>query len=269
MSAAAVEIFCGEALAKIALRGAELKSWAVAGQELIWPGDGNSGANRPRSCFPSLAGPATASSSRAPQAAWPARLCARAIFRGDRASGEPDRPAPRRQSGDARAYPFEFSLYVEYAIKNNSLRISLYEFDETRICPFAWGLHPGFVWPLPGAEGAHVVRFDGQERAEVPVIAPGGLFSDKTRSIPLKGRELALTPELFEEAVCLLDAQSAGLGFFARDEMGGIKPCLRMELDNFPHIALWSRPGAPFLCLEPRPATATRKISTTTFSPNR
>jgi galactose mutarotase-like enzyme len=23
-----------------------------------------------------------------------------------------------------------------------------------------------------------------------------------------------------------------------------------MELDNFPHIALWSRPGAPFLCLE-------------------
>jgi galactose mutarotase-like enzyme len=23
-----------------------------------------------------------------------------------------------------------------------------------------------------------------------------------------------------------------------------------MELENFPHIALWSRPGAPFLCLE-------------------
>jgi galactose mutarotase-like enzyme len=23
-----------------------------------------------------------------------------------------------------------------------------------------------------------------------------------------------------------------------------------MELDNFPHIAIWSRPNAPFVCLE-------------------
>ena len=119
-----------------------------------------------------------------------------------------------------------------------------------RSCLSPGALHPGFVWPLPGAEGAHAVRFDGQERAVVPVIAPGGLFSDKTPPIPLHGRELALTPDLFEEAVCLLDAQSAGLDFFARDAEGEIKSCLRMELDNFPHIALWSRPGAPFLCLE-------------------
>jgi galactose mutarotase-like enzyme len=148
-------------------------------------------------------------------------------------------------------FPFEFSLYVEYAIYNNSVSISLYVFNEDmKILPFAWGLHPGFVWPLPGASSAHAVRFDEEERAEVPVISPGGLFSDKTRAIPLQGRELALTPDLFEEAVCLLDAHSTGLEFFARDAEGGAKPCLRMELDNFPHIALWSRPGAPFLCLE-------------------
>ena len=82
------------------------------------------------------------------------------------------------------------------------------------------------------------------------MIAPGGLFSTQTRKIPLQGRELALTPDLFEEALCFLDARSAGLDFFARHEAGEEKPRLRMELENFPHVALWSRPGAPFLCLE-------------------
>jgi len=103
---------------------------------------------------------------------------------------------------------------------------------------------------LPGAEGPHFVRFDQAEKPEVPMIAPGGLFSTQTRKIPLQGRELALTPDLFEEALCFLDARSAGLDFFARHEAGEEKPRLRMELENFPHIALWSRPGAPFLCLE-------------------
>ena len=111
--------------------------------------------------------------------------------------------------------------------------------------PFACGLHPGFVWPLPGATGPHVVRFDAEERAEVPVIAPGGLFSARRRPIPLEGRMLPLGPDLFEEALCFLDARSEGLEFAAENG-----PSLRMELENFPHIALWSRPGAGFLCLE-------------------
>ena len=36
---ASVEIACGGAAARIALRGAELKSWRVGGKELVWRGD--------------------------------------------------------------------------------------------------------------------------------------------------------------------------------------------------------------------------------------
>ena len=247
-----VEIFCGESRAKIALRGAELKSWAVAGQELIWPGDEKFWADSAPILFPVVGW--TRNGILVEGRRRPLGLHGFAREQVFEVTEQAENRAVLRLAANAATrglYPFEFSLYVEYSIHNNSLSISLYVFNEdVKILPFAWGLHPGFVWPLPGAEGAHVIRFDGQERAEVPVIAPGGLFSAKTRSIPLQGRELALTPDLFEEAVCLLGAQSAGLDFFARDEKGGIKPCLRMELDNFPHIALWSRPGAPFLCLE-------------------
>ena len=81
------------------------------------------------------------------------------------------------------------------------------------------------------------------------MIASGGLFSARRLLVPLRGRELVLASELFEEALCFLDARSAGLEFAAQ---GG--PSLRMELENFPHVALWSPKvdglGAPFLCLE-------------------
>src|SRR5271166_462173 len=36
-----IEISSGDAVARIALRGAELKSWSVSGRELIWRGDEN------------------------------------------------------------------------------------------------------------------------------------------------------------------------------------------------------------------------------------
>src|SRR5208282_329912 len=112
------------------------------------------------------------------------------------------------------------------------MAIALHVVNEgNKIMPFACGLHPGFVSPLPGANGPHFVRFDREEKPEVRVIAPGGLFSSKTRKIPLQGRELALNPALFEEALCFLDARSAGLDFFSRDAAGDEKPVLRMELE--------------------------------------
>jgi galactose mutarotase-like enzyme len=148
-------------------------------------------------------------------------------------------------------YPFEFEFDIEIYIKNNKLKTLIHVINQgVDQLPFACGLHPGFHWPLPGAAGPHFVRFDREESPEVPVIAPGGLFSPERRKIPLRGRELPLTSDIFQEALCFLDARSSGLAFFARDAAGAEKPVLRMELENFPHIALWSRPGAPFLCLE-------------------
>ena len=244
---AQLEISSGPGSARIALRGAELKSWRVGGNELIWPGDAKFWADSSPILFPvvgwtrngvlvggrryplGLHGFARAENFRLVEQA-----ANRALFR--------LRASERTKS----LYPFDFCLDVEYIIKNNVLNTIIDVVNEGEgAMPFACGLHPGFNWPLPGGRGGHVVRFDARESAEVPAIAPGGLFSARRRAVPLRGRELALTPELFEEALCFLDARSAGLEFAAQNG-----PSLRMELTNFPHIALWSRPGAPFLCLE-------------------
>lgn len=61
----------------------------------------------------------------------------------------------------------------------------------------------------------------------------------------LDGRSLPLDPALFTEALVFLDAASRGFAFEAPDGAA-----IRMEVAAFPHLAVWSRPTAPFLSLE-------------------
>lgn len=144
-------------------------------------------------------------------------------------------------------YPFDFRLDAIYRLDEMALAWAL---EVTNLgfesMPYALGLHPGFRWPLAGSAAAHAFIFDAPERPQVPVIAPGGLFSRDSRSIPLDGRRLAITAELMaQEALCFLDIASRGATF---DNGAGVR--LRVDLDDFPHLALWARPPAPFLCIE-------------------
>lgn len=90
------------------------------------------------------------------------------------------------------------------------------------------------------------MRFEKPERGEVPLIAPGGLIADATKPVPLTGCDLPLSDALFaNDAVCFLDCSSRSLAF--HDASGA---SIAMEYPGFTHVALWTRPGAPFLCLE-------------------
>jgi galactose mutarotase-like enzyme len=245
---ATLEIASGEASARIALRGAELKGWRVGDLELIWPGDQKYWPDSAPVLFPVVGW--TRDGILVDGQRYPLGLHGFAREQDFVVLEQARNRAVLRLVDNAATrtlFPFEFTFDAEYIIEVNQLKIILHVKNEGGVVlPFACGLHPGFRWPLPQAKGAHLVRFDQAESPEVPVIALGGLFSAKMRPIPLQGRELTLTSQLFEEALCFLDARSQGLDFLAP----GGKPGLRMELENFPHIALWSRPGAPFLCLE-------------------
>jgi galactose mutarotase-like enzyme len=145
-------------------------------------------------------------------------------------------------------YPFAFRFAVEYRLTATSVEIAL-EMDNCgrEPAPYAFGLHPGFRWPFDdaGREGCRVV-FDRPERGDVPVLAPGGLVSPSRRPIPIKGAVLDLTDALFaRDAVCFIDPASRSLKF-----VGASGAAIEMALGDFPHAALWTRPGAPFLCLE-------------------
>ncbi len=90
------------------------------------------------------------------------------------------------------------------------------------------------------------MRFEKPENAEVPAIAPGGLIGRSVKRVPLNGRDLPLSDALFaNDAVCFLNLASRSLAF--HDASGA---SVTMEFPGFDHAALWTRPAAPFLCLE-------------------
>ncbi len=249
MTGGSVVLASGSARASIALAGAEARGWSVSGRKLLWPGDPAIWGQISPILYPVVGW--TREGARVSGRQYPLGLhgfAAAEDFALEEARADFARLTLRDSPRTRAIYPFAFQLAVEYRLSADTLAIAI-EVDNPgdEPAPYACGLHPGFRWPFAGGprEGARV-RFEKDEPAEVPVIAPGGLIGTEKRAIPLRDRELALSDQLFaHDALCFLNPASRSLRF---EEPSGA--AIEMDFHGFDHAALWTRPGAPFLCLE-------------------
>ena len=240
----------GSAEALIALKGAEPRAWRVARRDLMWPGDPATWPDISPILFP-VVGWTRNGEERVDGKTYPLGLHGFARF--EDFAVETLRPDFVRLTltDNARtraAYPFAFALSVEYRLSEDTLGMA-FEISNTgdRRMPYACGFHPGFRWPLgsKGRDGA-LVRFEREERPEAPLVLPGGLISKAKKPVPFRGRDLPLTDALFgNDAVCFLECASRSLAYL--DASGA---SIAMEFPDFQHAALWTRAGAPFICLE-------------------
>lgn len=150
-------------------------------------------------------------------------------------------------------YPFDFQLSLTHALDGQRLTVSA---DVTNIgdvpLPFGLGFHPAFVWPLPGAESRpHVVTL--ANGAEPPLVRiDNGLRKPDRLPSPFTRGRLVLDHAFFEEdAMIFPDGAGDGLTYAAE---GG--PALKFQFENLPNLALWNKPGASFICIEPWHGTA-------------
>jgi galactose mutarotase-like enzyme len=240
----------GDAQVTIALLGAEARGWRIAGRDLLWPGDPTIWSDISPILYP-VVGWTRNGEERVKGRSYPLALHGFARFETFAVEAITPDFARLALSDNARTraiYPFDFSFALEYRLAADALAIAIEVANPgAEPAPYACGLHPGFRWPLgqTGREGAFV-RFDRAERPEVPRLAPGGLIKETKRPIPLQDRDLPLSDDLFaHDALCFLDCASRSLAFV--DASGA---SITMEYPGFPPAALWTRPGAPFLCLE-------------------
>ena len=151
------------------------------------------------------------------------------------------------------AYPFDFRLTLRHAIEGRRLTVTA-EVTNTGSAPLPFGLgfHPAFAWPLPGAEGrVHTVVL-GNKAEPLLVRIENGLRKPGRLASPFKAGRLVLDHRYFEEDAMIFP-EDAGDGLtYAAD--GG--PSLHFTFDNLPNLALWTKPGAPFICVEPWHGTA-------------
>lgn len=233
--------------------GAEL--WALrdgAGQDLLWNGDAAFWTGRAPILFPivgALAGGSYrlgATQYALPQHGFGRRRRFTVIDAG------PSHAHLRLVSeAETRAvYPFDFELDMAFAVAEARLQVTA-TLGNTGASdlPASFGFHPAFRWPLPGggARADHQIRFDAAETAPVHRPDAHGLLAPVARPDHLTGRVLQLDDALFADGA-LIFTEIAGHGLTYGPAHG---PHLRVTYPDTPHLGFWSKPGAPFVCIEP------------------
>jgi galactose mutarotase-like enzyme len=245
-----IELRSAQNRATILLKGAEVASWSVSGLETIWKPDPSIWDRSSPILFP-VVGWCRDAHIRVRDHAYPMGVhgfAAHQHFRVVEQSNHAVKLLLRDSPETRKYYPFAFELVVSHEIFGSSLCSTLtIRNTGQEVLPFACGLHPGFRWPLGGADReGHAIEFSAREEPVVPVIAPGGLFSEATRPVTMKDRRLDMADDLFaQEALCFLNSRSRSVEYIAPH---GVR--LRADFVNLPHLALWSKPGAPFICIE-------------------
>ncbi len=145
-------------------------------------------------------------------------------------------------------YPFDFRLALEHRLDGHRLSVTATVRNEgADPMPYGIGFHPAFRWPLPGGEGKpHVVVLDNGAEPPLSRLHDGLLAADHLPS-PFQAGRLELEHDLFDaDAMIFPDGAGSGLTYGPPDG-----PSLTFRFENLPNLALWQKPGAPFLCIEP------------------
>lgn len=240
--------------------GAELQSITTAtGDELLWHGDTAFWGGQAPILFPIVGrGPDDRIAVNGQEAPMRQHGFARhATF--ERAEVSPDSCSyVLRDSADSRAaYPCAFRLTLHYRLSGPTLSVSA-EVTNTgdSLLPFGLGFHPAFAWPLPGAGDArHQIRLANGAEPALAHLQDGYLMPERAPS-PFAGGILPLHHGLFDrDALIFPDGAGEALIYSAP---GSAAPALHFAFHNTPNLGIWTKPGAPFLCIEPWHGMAAR-----------
>jgi galactose mutarotase-like enzyme len=147
-------------------------------------------------------------------------------------------------------YPFEFRLEVSFAVEAAALRVTATIANRgDRPMPASFGFHPALRWPLPFGRprAEHVIRFAQPEPAPVRRIDCDGLLTPTEHPTPVDGDRLELRDDLFVDDALIFDQLASRSVRYGAT--GG--PSIEVSFDDFDTLGVWTKPGAPFICIEP------------------
>ena len=259
MTASPVRIASDALSATIAPMGAELQTLTTGdGAELLWNGDAAWWTGRSPVLFP-IVGRApedriAIGDFTAPMAQH--GFARRTEFELADTTATSCRHILRDSEATRAVYPFAFELAQDHALDGATLSVTTKVTNTgTDPMPFGLGFHPAFAWPLPGAAGQpHAITLDNSAE---PVLAriEDGLLPDSRLPSPFTNGRMTLSHDQFK-ADAMIFPEGAGKGLRYGPDSG---PALQFTFKNLPNLALWQKPGAPFLCVEPWHGMTARK----------
>ena len=142
-------------------------------------------------------------------------------------------------------YPFDFELRVTYVLIGRLLKISHEVINrDAKDLFFSIGGHPGFH--IEGNLNDYALDFGGEFTVQQHLIT-GNYYNGETKDLPLN-RTFDLTESLFaSDAIVIKSPPFQSIGFGKKN---GPK-LLTLHCDSWTAMGLWTKPGAPFFCIEP------------------
>jgi len=146
-------------------------------------------------------------------------------------------------------FPFDFRFDMTYRLDGRSLVFAASILNpESRPVPVSFGFHPALRWPLPygGERNAHEIRFEATETASLHTLSDG-LLGPASRPTPVEGDRLPLHDDLFQDGALVWSTLAS------RQVRYGVpgRRSLTVSFHGMPHLGIWTKPGAGYVCIEP------------------
>lgn len=142
-------------------------------------------------------------------------------------------------------FPFDFELQIAYTLSDDKLEISyLVKNNSETTMPFSIGAHPAIT--INNEITEYSIEFENCQKLICHNLN-NQLFDGTTNEISLNKYQLPLSYSLFEkDAIVIKNFECRNLIIFENGT-----PYLKFDLGNFPHLGIWTKQDAPFLCVEP------------------
>lgn len=158
-----------------------------------------------------------------------------------------------------KKYPYKFELHVIYEIEKDTLIVTykVKNIDEKSIY-FGLGGHPAFNCDY--SNGEYKIAFSENEDEIEFLKLKDGLIDTEIADNILEDNKIYLKENTFDNDAVIMKNIKSNKVVLQNHKTN--KKILEFDFTGFPYLALWSKKGAPFVCIEPWQNTADRIDST-------
>ncbi|MFK7924032.1 MAG: aldose 1-epimerase family protein [Bacteroidia bacterium] len=150
-----------------------------------------------------------------------------------------------------KVYPFAFDFVIQFELIDNRLTVKheVHNLDDKPIF-FSLGAHPAFRCPLHEDEAYsdYYLEFDEVENEKTWLLDRAGLISEEGPLVLDNTNILPLRPNMFDNDALIfksMRSRRVSLKSHKSDQ------ALTVSYEGWPYLGVWSKPKAPFVCIEP------------------
>ena len=151
-----------------------------------------------------------------------------------------------------KIYPFAFLLQIIFQVEDNRLATTYrVENRGDATMYFSVGAHEAYRCPREADEAFedYYLEFDKDGTYISEQCNSDGLISGKTHTVIENGRVIPLTHQPFAEYDTLIFKNVPSSRVFLKSKKSAT--VVEVDYEDAPHLGIWQRPGAPYICIEP------------------